>query len=427
MSIVRTISSNNSGANLAYILDEKVHSDKLVHHRVLATAGQNVDLDFNHRYNPRYLALQYQAVREMAGKQSKTVQCHHLIFSFSKAEFNPANEGQANYDGQQAVKIVNDFMKTRFGKDAQYIAVAQDDANGGNLHVHVSVNSVLVNGKTLNTNLVSTKERSKVAIQTIRQAFDNHMSNVFEQMTGRKFAPVKASGVNKSVNTAKTKYSWKIDLINKIKSVIDLCSSFNEFKSSLSTAGVSVKEHKRGCGRDENGKKLYRQGWTYSFIDKNGKHQKVRDFAYTKGGKMTGLGTDFTPDAIKEHYAQLKQQQQREEDDLMSNLNDESDNLLASLDASIAETEDQLKGQKGAELTQQHQEEQQTYNRKRQTRERQETKEESPQPKFRKLHKQGVRMNTKTLSSIGNSNASRVKVEEQQEDTEKDKSADLTL
>lgn len=427
MSIVRVISSNNSAANLSYILDEKVHNDKLVSHRVLATAGQNVDLDFNNRYNPRYLALQYQALREMTGKQDKSVQCQHLIFSFSKEEFNPTTEEQANLAGQQAVKIVNEFMKARFGKNAQYVAVAQDDADGGNVHVHVSVNSVLMDGRTLNTNLVSTKARSKVAIPTIREAFDKHMSNVFEPMTGRKFVPVKPSGINKSVNTAKSKYSWKLDLINKIKTVIDLCNSFSEFKSSLNSNGITIKERRRSCGRDENGKKLYRQGWTYSFIDKNGKHQKARDFAYSKNGKMTGLGTNFIPDAIKEHYEQLEQQQQREENDLMNDLNVESDNLLASLDVSIAETENQLKEQKGTDLTQSQQEEQQTYNRKRQTRERQETKEESPQPKIKKLHQYGVKMDTKTLSSIGKSDASRINVEEQQEDTEKDKSADLTL
>lgn len=430
MSVVRVIASNNSGANLSYILDDKVHSDKLVHHRVLASTGQNVGLDYNNRYNSRYLAMQYQAVRELAEKQSKAVQCQHLIFSFSKSEFNPKDETEAKSDGSLALQIVNDFMKNRFGKTAQYVAVAQDDAEGGNLHVHVSVNSVCLDGRSLNTNLVSVKDRKKVATPSIRTAFDNYMSDVFEDLTGRKFVPVKPkdNGVLHSANVAKAEYNWKDELIEKIKAAIDLCRSVEDLKNQLKSDGVTVKEHSRTCGRDANGKKLKRKGWTYYFVDSHGKHQRVRDFMYGKNGKKTGLGLNYTPDAFKEHYEELKKQQQQKEDALTSSLDAEADDLMASLNASVEQTEAEIsKEKKGVELTQQpqqlQQDEQQAYNRKRQTRERQETQEDTQQ-QIKKVGKRGHHMDAKSLSRISRSDGSR-HMPLQQSSSEKEEGDDL--
>ena len=73
----------------------------------------------------------------------------------------------------------------------------QCDSKGKNLHVHVSCNSVLTNGKVLDTNLISvnsrtvTKNKKQIQHLGIRQQFDNYMAKHFKKLTGREFQPVK--------------------------------------------------------------------------------------------------------------------------------------------------------------------------------------------------------------------------------------------
>src|SRR5699024_12580053 len=87
-------------------------------------------------------------------------------------------------------------------------------------HVHVSCNSVLTNGKVLDTNLISvnsrtvTKNKKLVHYLGIRNNFDNYMTKNFKKLTGCEFKPVKENQVN-LVNSKAVKiderggYIWK--------------------------------------------------------------------------------------------------------------------------------------------------------------------------------------------------------------------------
>lgn len=322
MSIVKVISSTNAGANLNYLINEKAHSTELTSHRSLKFGGQNIYGDYANKVNARYLADQYWAVRQRAKNPNKKVQVHHLIFSFSQQEFNPTKQNLLQ-QARQALKLVNEFLHQLLPSTAQYLEAVQCDSKGKNLHVHVSCNSVLTNGKVLNTNLISvnsrtvTKNKSQVHYPGIRNKFDNFMTEHFEKLTGREFYPVKENNIN-LVNSKAVKiderggYVWKEDLKQRILDAFNNTDNFDDFEAVLeANNGVKIKHRRASIGKDQNGKKIYRDAVTYTFLDENSGSHSVRDFAYTKNGAKRGLGLSFTPQAIQHAFKQRQQQTQQ--------------------------------------------------------------------------------------------------------------------
>lgn len=322
MSIVKVISSTNAGANLNYLINEKAHNTELTNHRSLKFSGQNVYGDYANKVNARYLADQYWVVRQRAKNSKKKVQVHHLIFSFSQQEFNPTKQNLFQ-QARQALKLVNDFLHQLLPATAQYLEAVQCDSKGKNLHVHVSCNSVLTNGKVLDTNLISvnsrtvTKNKKQIQHLGIRQQFDNYMAKHFEKLTGREFQPVKENKVN-LVNSKAVKiderggYIWKEDLKQRILDAFYNTDNFDDFETVLeANNGVKIKHRRTSVGKDEHGKKVYRDAITYSFIGDDGASHLARDFAYTKSGGTRGLGLSFTPQAIQHEFKQRQRNDQQ--------------------------------------------------------------------------------------------------------------------
>lgn len=322
MSIVKVISSTNAGANLNYLINEKAHNTELTSHRSLLFNGQNVYGDYANKVNARYLADQYWAVRQRAKNPKKKVQVHHLIFSFSQEEFNPTKQNLL-HQARQALKLVNDFLHQILPSTAQYLEAVQCDSKGKNLHVHVSCNSVLTNGKVLNTNLISvnsrtvTKNKKKIHYPGIRNQFDNFMTEHFEKLTGRKFHPIEENNVN-LVNSKAVKiderggYIWKEDLKQRILDAFNNTDNFTDFEAVLeANNGVKIKHRRASIGKDKNGNKIYRNAVTYTFLDNFSASHSVRDFAYTKSGAKRGLGLSFTPQVIQHAFAQRQEQTQQ--------------------------------------------------------------------------------------------------------------------
>lgn len=320
MSIVKVISSTNAGANLNYLINEKAHNTELTNHRSLKFSGQNVYGDYTNKVNARYLADQYWVVRQRAKNSKKKVQVHHLIFSFSQQEFNPTKQNLLQ-QARQALKLVNDFLHRLLPSTAQYLEAVQCDSKGKNLHVHVSCNSVLTNGKVLDTNLISVnsrtviKNKKQVEYLGIRNQFDNYMTKHFEKLTGREFQPVKENTVN-IVNSKAVKiderggYIWKEDLKQRILDAFYNTDNFDDFEAVLEdNNGVKIKHHRASVGKDEHGKKVYRDAITYSFIGDDGASHLARDFGYTKSGAQRGLGLSFTPDSLSNAFKQREKQQ----------------------------------------------------------------------------------------------------------------------
>lgn len=322
MSIVKVISSTNAGANLNYLINEKTHNTELTSHRSLKLNGQNVYRDYANKFNSRYLADQYWAVRQRAKSPNKKVQVHHLIFSFSQQEFNPTKQTLLK-QAQQALKLVNDFLHQLLPSTAQYLEAVQCDSKGKNLHVHVSCNSILTNGKVLDTNLISVnsrtviKNKKQVHYLGIRDQFDNYMTKHFEKLTGREFHPVTKDNTN-LVNSKAVKiderggYIWKEDLKERILDAFNNTDNFEDFEAVLEADnGVKVKHRRASIGKDEHGKKIYRDAVTYTFTDINSTPHSARDFAYTKNGGKRGLGLSFTPQAIQHEFEQRQEKDQQ--------------------------------------------------------------------------------------------------------------------
>lgn len=322
MSIVKVISSTNAGANLNYLINEKAHNTELTSHRSLLFNGQNVYGDYANKVNARYLADQYWAVRQRAKNPNKKVQVHHLIFSFSQQEFNPTKQNLLQ-QARQALKLVNDFLHQLLPSTAQYLEAVQCDSKGKNLHVHVSCNSVLTNGKVLDTNLISvnsrtvTKNKKLVHYLGIRNNFDNYMTKNFKKLTGREFKPVKENQVN-LVNSKAVKiderggYIWKEDLKERILDAFNNTDNFEDFETVLeANNGVKVKHRQASIGKDEHGKKIYRDAITYTFIGDDFASHSARDFGYAKGGGKRGLGLSFTPQSIQQEFKQRQRKNQQ--------------------------------------------------------------------------------------------------------------------
>ncbi|MQB66023.1 relaxase/mobilization nuclease domain-containing protein [Limosilactobacillus reuteri] len=322
MSIVKVISSTNAGANLNYLINEKAHNTELTSHRSLLFNGQNVYGDYANKVNARYLADQYWAVRQRAKNPNKKVQVYHLIFSFSQQEFNPTKQNLLQ-QARQALKLVNDFLHQLLPSTAQYLEAVQCDSEGKNLHVHVSCNSVLTNGKVLDTNLISvnsrtvTKNKKLVHYLGIRNNFDNYMTKNFKKLTGREFKPVKENQVN-LVNSKAVKiderggYIWKEDLKERILDAFNNTDNFEDFETVLeANNGVKVKHRQASIGKDEHGKKIYRDAITYTFIGDDFASHSARDFGYAKGGGKRGLGLSFTPQSIQQEFKQRQRKNQQ--------------------------------------------------------------------------------------------------------------------
>ena len=322
MSIVKVISSTNAGANLNYLINEKAHNTELTSHRSLLFNGQNVYGDYANKVNARYLADQYWAVRQRAKNPNKKVQVYHLIFSFSQQEFNPTKQNLLQ-QARQALKLVNDFLHQLLPSTAQYLEAVQCDSEGKNLHVHVSCNSVLTNGKVLDTNLISvnsrtvTKNKKLVHYLGIRNNFDNYMTKNFKKLTGREFKPVKENQVN-LVNSKAVKiderggYIWKEDLKERILNAFNNTDNFEDFETVLeANNGVKVKHRQASIGKDEHGKKIYRDAITYTFIGDDFASHSARDFGYAKGGGKRGLGLSFTPQSIQQEFKQRQRKNQQ--------------------------------------------------------------------------------------------------------------------
>lgn len=322
MSIVKVISSTNAGENLNYLINEKAHNTELTSHRSLLFNGQNVYGDYANKVNARYLADQYWAVRQRAKNPNKKVQVYHLIFSFSQQEFNPTKQNLLQ-QARQALKLVNDFLHQLLPSTAQYLEAVQCDSEGKNLHVHVSCNSVLTNGKVLDTNLISvnsrtvTKNKKLVHYLGIRNNFDNYMTKNFKKLTGREFKPVKENQVN-LVNSKAVKiderggYIWKEDLKERILNAFNNTDNFEDFETVLeANNGVKVKHRQASIGKDEHGKKIYRDAITYTFIGDDFASHSARDFGYAKGGGKRGLGLSFTPQSIQQEFKQRQRKNQQ--------------------------------------------------------------------------------------------------------------------
>ena len=354
MSITKCLNRKNSRALIKYLLDAKPHDTGLVSHRNLLVTGQNLET-FPGRFNDRLVQNSYQSpfVAEQfasaqglskASKQGKkkSIQAFHLIVSFSDSEFPP--DGNQQKEAEQAAKLTKGFLSKQLPPDSQYLMAIQRDGKGHKLHAHVALNSVQINGKVIRRQYLHqrdwdyvTKDGKHVHESGLASNLDKYLEANFQKVTGREFQPVVPSTENRVSSAeeqilARGGYDWHQDLKNRIYSAFSdpKVHNLNDFKQACANRGVTVTEKRRGTGqKDENGHKIYKMGYTYSFTGKDvyksgakkgqPRMHRMRDYRMGKDGMPLrgSLGTAFTPEniekEIKNHEFIKKERVQRDE------------------------------------------------------------------------------------------------------------------
>lgn len=335
MAIVKMIPTKSAHNLIHYMLDGKAHNNEFTNERNLFIGGHNIFADYAGKANADYIDSQFYAVREIAGKKHKKTQAFHNIYSFSDEDFPPPkDDDEMKKQAKQAYKLVMGFLDEQLPKDAEFLVTIQRDGEGGKLHAHCCINSVLINGKVLDTNNLSlvnkitVKQKDKVKTKTktagLYERMQNYFASKFEGLTGRKYQKIERDLVNNVHASAqqiedRQGYSWKEDLKQRIADACQDSTSLDEFKQTLADSyGVDVKEYQSSTGKiDAQNKKITRTAYTYSFVDDEGKKRKSRDFHYTKKGALRGLGTFARPQDLQVVLAQnLQQRKQAEQQEI---------------------------------------------------------------------------------------------------------------
>lgn len=314
MPVSKTISSSSAGGTLRYLMTGQAHDDTLTDERYIHGNINNLDLDYSGQPNFRYFASQFTVSRHKTNKYIKShtdkkTQCYHLIFSFSDREFDRTD---LETQSIQALELTQDYLKEHLPDTAQWLVVVQADGKSNKLHTHVALNSVNVDGKVLDSNLVT-----QVGENGIRETFNDYLDRHFEPVTGRKFKRVEPQTDLDDIKTPKERdamvnrpsmYDWKDDLKSRILQAMHDTNNMNDFENKLrDDYGVTINKRKRSTGQvDPHGKKVKRTSFSYSFTDNDGKKRRSVDFRFTKTGQPRGLGKAFIPQAI-ERYQSLNQ------------------------------------------------------------------------------------------------------------------------
>ncbi|MDM8333674.1 relaxase/mobilization nuclease domain-containing protein [Limosilactobacillus panis] len=290
----------SSYGRLTYIFNQPVHNNMKTNHRVLACSGFNINMlhapngQLTTLQSGAYLEKQFYQSLKRAYNPKRRYQAQSIIISFSDQEFDTNN---LNEQASQALQLVQGYVHQHFS-DAQSVSCVQCDGDGGRLHVHLLINTVKPNGKTVPTN--------RFSVYRMRKDFNKYLEDNFQRVTGRKwnnsFDKETTRQDNKSIST---RSSWEEQLKQTIDHIKEEVRNVEDFLSRLSNEGIHVKER----GKNKR--------WTYTQIvpDKDGKPKlkRVRAFYQRKdknGNVLStrGLGQAYTRQELEEYWQQQKEQ-----------------------------------------------------------------------------------------------------------------------
>lgn len=363
MAIIKVNQIQNANALNKYLLDNDAHEKTdLIQDRNLLVWSQNFMKTYDHKYDYLYMSAQQYAVRAIADKKKKKTQAFHMMISFSDEDFPPAkNKQDLKKQTQQAYTLINGFLKKEFPQNAQYYATIQRDGDGHKLHAHVAISSLLMNGKSFNTNILSInrridrlkapkkdkkkeeekteqvekdkkKKKEKYKPKFVKSAglyerMQDYLADNFEQVTKRKYKKIErdefvhVSGkegayAHRMGKEGKDPRSWRGKMIEAINDTEHVVDSLDEFKAQLDKVyKIEVKERKASY-TTADGVKHKRRAFTYCQKDDDGKIiHKARDFRYNHDGSIRGLGKLTTPDNVQiviDHEIQLRMAQEEE-------------------------------------------------------------------------------------------------------------------
>ena len=288
----------NAYGRLKYLFDEPAHDGSA--HRVLGVNGSHVYL-----WGPRgqpyalqsgyFINQQFKMVRNRAVNKRKRQQAQHLICSFSDHEMSTDDPGSINEKVNQINRLVGGFMAEHF-PNTQWVSVIQADGQVGHkLHCHILVNSVKPDGKCVRTNDFS--------VETLRHEWNDYLKNHYLEVTGHVYvSPFDKDNPGKVVKPQ----GWQAVLKETLQWARNQAKSIEEYLGLLKSKNVTVtKRNKKG-------------DWSYHTVV-NGKKKTVRDF-YQRRDRKTGLvkttrgmGQEFTPLSLNEHFKSKSKQINKED------------------------------------------------------------------------------------------------------------------
>ena len=363
MAIIKVNQIQNANALNKYLLNHDPHEETdLIKDRNLMVWGQNYMRTYDHKWDGLYVSAQQYAVRALANKKKKKTQAFHMIISFSDEDFPPVtNKKDLDKQTKQAYQIVNGFLKKEMPSNSQYYCALQRDGDGHKLHAHVAISSLLMNGKSFNTNILSInrridrlkapkkdkkeeekaeqvkkdkkKKKEKYKPKFVKSAglyerFQDYCDQHFEAEVGHKYKKIMRDTVvmhngkegaysHRRKKEGKDPTSWREQMMNAIVDVEHHVSSLDEFKQQLDKKYMIKTKERTASMMTVDGTKLKRRAFTYCQVNEEGKIiHKARDFRYRKDGSVRGLGELTTPQNVQfviDHEIQLRMAQQEAE------------------------------------------------------------------------------------------------------------------
>ncbi|MBC6909811.1 mobilization protein [Lactobacillus reuteri] len=309
MAVLMSNACRSSYNRLTYIFNQSPHNNGKTNHRVLACSGTNIKMIHNPdgtltvSQSGVYLEKQFHQSLKRAFNPKRKTQCQSIIISFSNDEFDTSNLDE---QASQALQLVQGYAKKYFG-DAQSVSAVQCDGNGGRLHVHLLINAVKSNGKTIAT--------SRFSVFKMRKNINNYLNTNFERVTGRSWTnSFDKHNVRHDLSSLPDRSKWQSQLKKTVDLIKTEVASVKDFLTKLSQTGITVTERQHG------------KSWTYHGTIKTSKGTKkisARDF-YQRIDKKTGkvlttrgLGQNYTKQSL-EQYWNKQLNKQKEEQQLLT-------------------------------------------------------------------------------------------------------------
>lgn len=303
MAVLESRACHSSYNRICYVLEGSAHNDSKTNQRVLAVSGININLLHNENgqistlQSGAYVEEQFHQSLRKAYNPKRQYRCQSIVVSFNKDEFDTTNLTEQS---RQALQLIQGFTGRYFGDTQSVICVQCDGPGGlndgdGKLHVHLIVNSVKRDGKTVATN--------RFSVYHLRNSLNSYMEENFQRITGIKWINpfIDDNKSRHDVNRLITKSAWNKNLKKTIDSVKINVSNEFEFKSDLKFYGITVTERQKG------------KFWTYHqtvTTPKGSKQLSIRDF-YQRVDKKTGavlstrgLGASYTKKALNDYWKQ---------------------------------------------------------------------------------------------------------------------------
>lgn len=315
MAVLVSNACSSSYGRLTYIFNSVAHCNSKTSHRVLKCSGTNIRMlhesngHISNSQSGAYLEKQFHQSLKRAFNPHRKVQCQSVIVSFSDDEFDTSD---LNKQASQALQLVQGYVHKYFS-DAQTVMCTQCDGQGGRLHVHLIVNAVRKDGRTIPTN--------RFSVFKMRRNLNSYLESNFERVTGRKWANPFINQSRMDLSNLPSRSKWEDHLKTIINSVKRKVSNTSSFLKKLSQQGITVSTRRKG------------QSWTYhqTVTTSTGKtkEMKARDF-YQRKDKKTGevlttrgLGTDYTKQSLELFWQKqmLKQEQDEHQDNLIPHHN----------------------------------------------------------------------------------------------------------